>query len=80
MKDIFRKLHLWVSIPFGLVITITCFTGALLVFEGDIVSLLNSDMMTVEPAGKPLPVDSLLASVEPLLDEGVTVKKRRWFK
>ena len=73
MKDIFRKLHLWVSIPFGLVITITCFTGALLVFEGDIVSLLNSDMMTVEPAGKPLPVDSLLASVEPLLDEGVTV-------
>ena len=73
MKNIFRKLHLWVSIPFGLVITITCFTGALLVFEGDIVSLLNSDMMTVDPAGKPLPVDSLLASVEPLLDEGVTV-------
>ena len=39
MKKFFRKLHLWVSVPFGIVITITCFTGALLVFEKEITAL-----------------------------------------
>ena len=27
MRNFFRKFHLWVSVPFGIVITITCFTG-----------------------------------------------------
>lgn len=73
MKNIFRKLHLWVSIPFGIVITITCFTGALLVFESDITAFMNRDLTSVNPAGKPLPVDELVAKVVPALDEGVTV-------
>lgn len=73
MKNIFRKLHLWVSIPFGIVITITCFTGALLVFESDITAFLNRDLTLVNPSGKPLPVDELVAKVEPVLEEGVTV-------
>lgn len=73
MKNIFRKLHLWVSIPFGIVITITCFTGALLVFESDITAFMNRNLTSVNPAGKPLPVDELVAKVEPALDEGVTV-------
>ncbi len=73
MKNIFRKLHLWVSIPFGIVITITCFTGALLVFESDITAFLNRDLTLVNPVGKPLPVDELVAKVEPALEEGVTV-------
>lgn len=73
MKNIFRKLHLWVSIPFGIVITITCFTGALLVFESDITAFLNRDLTSVNPVGKPLPVDELVAKVDPVLEEGVTV-------
>ena len=73
MKNIFRKLHLWVSIPFGIVITITCFTGALLVFESDITAFLNRDLTSVNPVGKQLPVDELVAKVEPALDEGVAV-------
>ena len=73
MKNFFRKLHLWVSVPFGLVITITCFTGALLVFESDIIALCNEELTSVEPEGEPLPVDELVDNVIPCLDEGVTV-------
>ena len=73
MNKFFKKLHLWVSVPFGIVITITCFTGALLVFESDITAFLNRDLTSVNPSGKPLPVDELVAKVEPALDEGVAV-------
>ena len=31
----FRKLHLWLSLPFGIIITLICFSGAMLVFEAD---------------------------------------------
>lgn len=73
MNKFFRKLHLWVSIPFGIVITITCFTGAILVFESDITEWCNRGMTTVEPKEKPLPVKQLMSKVEPLLDDGVTI-------
>ncbi len=73
MNKFFRKLHLWVSIPFGFVITITCFTGAILVFESDITEWCNRGMTTVEPKEKPLPVKQLMSKVEPLLDDGVTI-------
>ena len=73
MNKFFRKLHLWVSIPFGIVITITCFTGAILVFESDITEWCNRGMTTVEPKEKPLPVKQLMSKVKPLLDDGVTI-------
>lgn len=64
MKNFFRKLHLWVSIPFGLVITVTCFTGALLVFEDDITLLSYRHAAHVIPQGEPLPLAQLMESVE----------------
>lgn len=63
MKNIFRKIHLWLSVPFGLVITITCFTGALLVFEEEITRFYYRDMACVAPQGEPLPLAQLLESV-----------------
>ena len=36
MKKFFTKAHLWLSIPFGLIIAIICITGSLLVFENEI--------------------------------------------
>ncbi|MBQ2439980.1 MAG: PepSY domain-containing protein, partial [Muribaculaceae bacterium] len=36
MRKTFKKLHLWLSVPFGLVIAIICFSGAMLVFEQEI--------------------------------------------
>lgn len=73
MRNFFRKLHLWVSVPFGTVITITCFTGALLVFETEITDLCYRPLISVEPVGAPIPVDMLVEKVEPLLEDGAEV-------
>ena len=39
MKKFFAKIHLWLSIPFGIIIAIVCLTGAILVFETEILEL-----------------------------------------
>lgn len=70
MKIFFKKLHLWLSVPFGIVIAITCFTGALLVFETEITNLCNGGIASVEPAGTPLPLDELALEVESSLPGG----------
>ena len=33
MKKTFRKIHLWLAVPFGLINTLTVFSGAMLVFD-----------------------------------------------
>lgn len=48
MKKFFKKLHLWLSVPFGIVITLICFSGATLVFEDDITEALNPQIYKVE--------------------------------
>lgn len=34
-KTVFRQLHLWLSVPFGLIIVLMCLSGAILLFERD---------------------------------------------
>ena len=34
MKKIFRKFHLWLSVPLGIFITLICFSGATLPLTG----------------------------------------------
>ena len=41
MKKIFEKIHLWLSVPFGLIITLICFSGAMLVFEDEVNELVK---------------------------------------
>ena len=41
VRKLFKKLHLWLSLPFGLIIMTTCLTGALLVFEKEITALVQ---------------------------------------
>lgn len=53
MKKLLHKIHLWLSIPLGIIITVICFTGATLVFEQDITRALNKNLYQVEiPQGK----------------------------
>lgn len=73
MRKLFRHLHLWISVPFGLVIVVICFTGALLVFEKDITDAVMSKRVTVEQVGKPLPVKMLADKVSATLSDGVKV-------
>lgn len=74
MKKLFRQLHLWLSIPLGLVITVICFSGAMLVFEKEITECVQHDIYFVEEVkNSPLPIDSLISNVAPTLNEGVSI-------
>ena len=57
--------------PFGLVISITCFTGAMLIFETEITESVQRDLYYVDSVdGEPMPLPELLSRVEPTLEEG----------
>lgn len=72
--NLIKKLHLWLSVPFGLVIFITCFSGAMLVFEKEITSAIYKNLYTVEQVSEqPLPLEQLAEIVSLTLDEGVEV-------
>ena len=44
----FSKLHLWLSVPVGIFITVICLSGAALVFEQEIKQWLNRDIYASE--------------------------------
>lgn len=48
MRKIFAKIHLWLSIPLGIFISIICLTGAILVFEQEITQALNPELYRVK--------------------------------
>ncbi len=47
MKKIFAKIHLWLSLPLGIVLTVVCLSGAVLVFEGEITRALHPELYQV---------------------------------
>lgn len=46
---ILRKIHLWLAMPFGIVISIICLTGALLVIEKPVTRMLYPDFYNEVP-------------------------------
>lgn len=74
MKKIFRKIHLWLSVPFGLIITLVCFSGAMLVFENEVNEWFRRDLYYVETVKEsPLPMDKLLEKVATTFPDSVSV-------
>lgn len=74
MRKLFHNIHLWLSIPFGLVITLVCFSGAMLVFEEDIKEITDRDKYFVENVStEPLPVAVLLEKVAVTLPDSVKI-------
>lgn len=74
MKKIFRRMHLWLSVPFGLLITLICFSGAMLVFEKEIMETSAPQRYYVEQIGeKALPIDELMEKVAGVLPDSVQV-------
>lgn len=65
MRKFFQKIHLWLSIPFGILITIICLSGAILVFEQEITRALNPHIYQTESKGQsaPLPPSELAERV-----------------
>ncbi|WP_455664498.1 PepSY-associated TM helix domain-containing protein [Phocaeicola sp.] len=74
MKKIFRKIHLWLSVPFGLIITLICFSGAMLVFENEVMELTRHDLYYVKKVeAAPLPIEQLLEQVAATLPDSILV-------
>ncbi|WP_052324163.1 PepSY domain-containing protein [Flavihumibacter sp. ZG627] len=52
MKIFFRRIHLYLSLAAGLIIMVTCFTGAVLVFEKELQQFFHRERYFVEiPSG-----------------------------
>ena len=74
MKILLRNIHLWLSVPLGIIITLVCFSGAALVLEDEITRLSDPRLYRAGPSGRaPLTVDSVAATVARTLPEGVHV-------
>lgn len=74
MRKIFRNIHLWLSIPFGLLITLICFSGAALVFEKEVMELCHRDLYFVKKVeAAPLPMDQLMTRVAATLPDSISV-------
>ena len=48
MRKVFHKLHLWLSIPLGVFLSLICLTGAILVFETEIKECMSSELYRVD--------------------------------
>lgn len=73
MRKLFRQIHLWVSVPFGIFITLICFSGAMLVFETEITEACRHDVFYVKTVGeRPLPVKELMEAVSATLPDSVS--------
>lgn len=74
MKKTVRNIHLWLSVPFGLIIMLTCFSGAMLVFEKEVTQWLRPEVFHVDPQGRqPLPMDEVVRRVSVTLPTDVQV-------
>lgn len=74
MKKTFHKIHLWLSVPFGLIITIICLSGSTLVFEKELSELFFPERYFVEQVKEnPLPISELLEKVSTTLPDSVSV-------
>ena len=74
MKKLFRKIHLWLSVPFGILISLICFSGAMLVYEKEITEWCRPDLYFVQTVKEvPLPMEELMEAVAATLPEGISI-------
>lgn len=76
MRKILKKIHLYLSLPIGLLISLICFTGAIMVFDSEIDELFHSERFHVKgdyQSQQKLPIDSLVTEINSQLDTN-TVK------
>lgn len=71
MRKVLKKVHLWLSVPFGIIIAVICLSGSVLIFENDVTEWMRKDMLTVNPAGgQVIPMETLMQQAEKELKKG----------
>jgi len=73
MKKFFRSIHLYLGLAAGIVIMISCLTGAILVFEEELMHAFNKDRYFVKAQEQQLSLDKLIANVNQRVPEGKVV-------
>lgn len=70
----FRKIHLWMTVPFGIFITLICFSGAMLIFEQEITRSVRHDVYyTGDHSGEALPMADVMKGVAATLPDSVSI-------
>lgn len=64
MRNLILNLHLYTALVAGLFVITLGVTGSIMAFEEDIDRTMNPGLFKVEPAGQPMPVAAILASVK----------------
>lgn len=81
MRKIFAKVHVWLSIPFGIIIAVVCLTGAVLVFETELLELCHPSRYFVEETKeKPLPPAVLMEAARQQLPDSIQINGIRVFQ
>lgn len=75
MRRLFARIHLWLSVPLGLILTIVSLTGALLVFEPEITRALDPHLYRVTPpaGGRALTPSQLAARLGGQLPDSLRI-------
>lgn len=69
MRRFFKKVHLWLSIPAGLIISAVCITGAILSFETEILEKIYPERYFVEEKIEiKIPINELIPIVNQQLE------------
>ena len=71
-REIFRQIHLWIGLIGGVFIFIICLTGTVLVFQDEMLEILNPEVFTVEQQVEKMGLDALHQSVEAETGKSVT--------
>ncbi len=75
MRKLFSKIHLWLSLPIGIIIAIICISGSILVFERDILEICYPSRYFVEEVqAEAMPVGKVLKIVGSQLPENKEIK------
>lgn len=73
-KKTFRRLHLWMAAPLGLIFALIAFSGAMLVWEQDATRWLHPERFKIEqPGQQALPPERLVANVVAVIPDSVRV-------
>ena len=76
MRKICLKVHRWLGLAFGGIISIICLTGAVIVFQDEIKEAINADIRHVEDKGEGryLTDEALIDAIRRHAVEGLTLK------
>ena len=75
MRKFFKQIHLYLSIPIGLIFCMMCVTGAILVFEDEITDAYYADARRIAEGGETaLDEDTLKEKLAPQLPEGAEIR------